>query len=132
MQPDEMAVAHNLMVGYTRNSGQFEPALRANTAAMTPLEADLRRVVRGEVRFDAGSRALYSTDASNYRQLALGVVLPRDARDVEGAIAACRRHGVPVLSRGGGTSLAGETCNEAVVIDFSKYTFAIPSAVEGR
>ncbi|HEV3091077.1 MAG TPA: FAD-linked oxidase C-terminal domain-containing protein [Candidatus Cybelea sp.] len=88
---------------------------------MTPLEADLRRVVRGEVRFDAGSRALYSTDASNYRQLALGVVLPRDARDVEGAIAACRRHGVPVLSRGGGTSLAGETCNEAVVVDFSKY-----------
>jgi FAD/FMN-containing dehydrogenase/Fe-S oxidoreductase len=85
------------------------------------LESDLRRKVRGEVRFDAGSRALYSTDASNYRQVALGVVLPKDASDVEATLAACRRHGAPVVARGGGTSLAGETCNAAVVLDFSKY-----------
>ena len=81
----------------------------------------LRATVRGEVRFDAGSRAMYSTDASNYRQVPIGVVLPRDDTDVERTIAACRRFGAPLLSRGGGTSLAGETCNAAVVIDFSKH-----------
>ncbi|MBV8374770.1 MAG: FAD-binding oxidoreductase, partial [Candidatus Eremiobacteraeota bacterium] len=85
------------------------------------LESDLRHAVRGEVRFDAGSRALYSTDASNYRQVALGVVLPKDASDVEATLAACRRHGAPIVARGGGTSLAGQACNAAVVLDFSKY-----------
>ncbi len=85
------------------------------------LETDLRASVQGEVRFDNGSRALYSTDASNYRQIPIGVVLPRDKEDVIGAMAACRRHGVPVLNRGGGTSLAGQCCNVAVVIDMSKY-----------
>jgi|SRR5579884_107140 len=85
------------------------------------LETELKSTLRGEVRFDEGARALYSTDASNYRQVPLGVVIPKDARDVEAAIAACRRHGAPIVSRGGGTSLAGETCNAAVVFDFSKY-----------
>ena len=85
------------------------------------LEADLRRDVRGEVRFDAGSRALYATDASNYRQTPIGVVVPRDEDDVVATVAACARHGAPVLSRGGGTSLSGQCCNEAVVIDFSKH-----------
>ncbi|HET6274630.1 MAG TPA: FAD-binding and (Fe-S)-binding domain-containing protein [Candidatus Cybelea sp.] len=89
------------------------------------LEVELRAAVRGEVRFDDGSRALYSTDASNYRQVALGLVLPKDASDVEAAVAACRRHGAPIVSRGGGTSLAGETCNAAVVLDFSKYMNAL-------
>ena len=85
------------------------------------LEAALRADVRGEVRFDDGHRAMYSTDASNYRQIPVGVVLPVDARDVEATVAACRRFGAPVLARGGGTSLAGETCNAAVVIDFTKH-----------
>ncbi|HEY5341125.1 MAG TPA: FAD-binding and (Fe-S)-binding domain-containing protein [Candidatus Aquilonibacter sp.] len=89
------------------------------------LEAELRRTVRGEVRFDSGTRAMYATDASNYRQVPIGLVVPRDAADVERAIAACRSFGAPVLSRGGGTSLAGEACNAAVVMDFSKYMNAI-------
>src|SRR5258708_32795636 len=85
------------------------------------LEEKLRAAVRGEVRFEPGYRAMYSTDASNYRQVPIAVVLPRDAQDVERTIAVCRECDVPVLSRGGGTSLAGETCNEAVVLDFTKY-----------
>jgi FAD/FMN-containing dehydrogenase len=71
------------------------------------LEADLRRSVRGEVRFDVGTRALYATDASNYRQVPIGAVLPRDAEDVEAAVAVCRRLCAPLLGRGAGTSLAG-------------------------
>src|SRR5450432_545009 len=86
-----------------------------------PLESALRRHLRGEVRFDNGSRALYATDGSNYRQVPIGVVLPQDTQDVIAAIAICREHGAPVLCRGGGTSLAGQCCNVAVVLDFSKY-----------
>jgi len=85
------------------------------------LEAALRRRLRGEVRFDNGSRAAYATDASNYRQVPIGVVLPRDADDVLAAISVAREHGAPILCRGGGTSLAGQCCNVAVVLDFSKY-----------
>ena len=90
-------------------------------AAAAGLEARLKAAVRGEVRFDAASRALYATDASNYRQVPIGLVVPRDVEDVVAAVAACREFGAPVLSRGGGTSLAGQTCNVAVVLDFSKY-----------
>jgi FAD/FMN-containing dehydrogenase/Fe-S oxidoreductase len=85
------------------------------------LEADLRTAVSGEVRFDDGSRALYATDASNYRQVPIGVVIPKSIDDVIAAVRAARAHGAPVLSRGGGTSLCGQCCNVAVVIDFSKY-----------
>ncbi|MBF0375686.1 MAG: FAD-binding oxidoreductase, partial [Alphaproteobacteria bacterium] len=85
------------------------------------LAAELSRRCEGEVRFDRGSRALYATDASNYRQVPIGVVVPRTIEDVVAAVDACRRHGVPVLARGGGTSLAGQCCNVAVVIDCSKY-----------
>ncbi|HEV8650975.1 MAG TPA: FAD-binding and (Fe-S)-binding domain-containing protein [Actinomycetes bacterium] len=85
------------------------------------LAAQLRRTVRGEVRFDQASRALYSTDGSNYRQVPIGVVCPLDAEDVVATVAACRRFGAPVLGRGGGTSLAGQCCNVAVVVDMSKY-----------
>ena len=84
------------------------------------LAVDLLNTVRGEVRFDPGSRALYSTDASNYRQVPVGVVVPEDAEDVIATVAACRAHGVPIVSRGGGTSLAGQACNVAVVMDHSK------------
>ncbi len=85
------------------------------------LEAELRASVRGEVRFDTSTRAMYATDASNYRQVPIGLVIPKDAEDVERTLAACRKFGAPVFSRGGGTSLAGEGCNAAVVMDFSKY-----------
>jgi FAD/FMN-containing dehydrogenase/Fe-S oxidoreductase len=81
----------------------------------------LKRDVRGEVRFDLGSRALYATDGSNYRQIPIGLVVPRDAEDVVAAVAVCRRYGAPVLPRGAGTSLAGQCCNVAVVLDFTKY-----------
>jgi len=85
------------------------------------LEDDLRRSVRGEVRFDAGSRALYATDASNYRQVPIGVVVPLDEEDLIAAVAACRRHGAPLVQRGAGTSLAGQCCNAAVVVDGSRH-----------
>ena len=85
------------------------------------LAAQLRARVRGEVRFDEGSRALYATDSSNYRQVPIGVVIPRDVDDVTNAIEICRLHGAPILARGAGTSLAGQCCNVAVVIDMSKY-----------
>ena len=88
---------------------------------LAPLAADLTAAVDGEVRFDSGSRALYSTAGSNYRQVPLGVVVPRTVEDVVAAMEVCRRHAVPVLGRGGGTSLAGQCCNVAVVFDFSKY-----------
>ena len=94
-------------------------------SAHRDLEAALRQSVRGEVRFDSGSRALYSTDASNYRQLPIGLVLPLDTADVEAAVAACRKFDAPILSRGAGTSLAGQCCNVAVVLDFSKYVHRI-------
>ncbi|WP_438388915.1 FAD-binding and (Fe-S)-binding domain-containing protein [Actinopolyspora saharensis] len=85
------------------------------------LEAQLRRHVLGEVRFDSGTRAMYASDASNYRQVPLGVVLPATVEDVVATTMACHRYGAPLLSRGGGTSLSGETVNVAVVVDFSKY-----------
>lgn len=85
------------------------------------LAAELKREIQGEVRFDDGSRALYATDGSNYRQVPIGVVIPKSVDDVIATVAACRRHGAPVLSRGGGTSLAGQCCNVAVVMDMSKY-----------
>ncbi|HLJ94590.1 MAG TPA: FAD-linked oxidase C-terminal domain-containing protein [Gemmataceae bacterium] len=89
------------------------------------LAEELRHRLKGEVRFDDGSRALYATDASNYRQVPIGVVMPRDVEDVIEMVAAARRFGAPVLGRGGGTSLCGQCCNVAVVLDFSKYMRSI-------
>ena len=82
---------------------------------------ELRRRIRGEVRFDDGSRALYATDSSNYHQVPIGVVIPRDDEDVIETVAVCRRFGAPITGRGCGTSLAGQCCNAAVILDFSKY-----------
>ncbi|HEY1272577.1 MAG TPA: FAD-linked oxidase C-terminal domain-containing protein [Terriglobales bacterium] len=81
----------------------------------------LRRHLRGDVRFDDGSRALYATDGSNYRQVPIGVVLPRDVEDVIATVALAREFGAPILCRGRGTSLAGQCCNVAVVVDMSRY-----------
>src|SRR5207248_10377619 len=85
------------------------------------LEHELHRRVEGEVRFDVGTRAIYAVDGSNYRQVPIGAVIPRSIDDVVETIAICREFGAPMLSRGGGTSLAGQCCNTAVVIDWSKY-----------
>jgi FAD/FMN-containing dehydrogenase/Fe-S oxidoreductase len=84
------------------------------------------------VRFDRGSRALYATDGSNYRQIPIGLVLPRDEADVVAAVAACRKLGAPVLPRGAGTSLAGQCCNVAVILDFTKYMNQIVELEAGR
>ncbi|HEV8041197.1 MAG TPA: FAD-binding oxidoreductase, partial [Bryobacteraceae bacterium] len=94
---------------------------KAKVVDTAGLAAALKRDLRGEVRFDDGSRALYATDGSNYRQVPIGVVLPRDVDDVVAAIAVAREFSAPILCRGGGTSLAGQCCNVAVVLDFSKY-----------
>ncbi len=91
------------------------------TADTRALESELRRRIAGEVRFDAYSRAMYSTDASIYQMEPVGAVIPRDADDVAAVITTCAKAGVAVLPRGGGTSLAGQTVNHAVVLDFSKY-----------
>ncbi|MGB9282125.1 MAG: FAD-binding oxidoreductase, partial [Pseudonocardiaceae bacterium] len=85
------------------------------------LARELAGAVEGEARFDDGSRALYANDASIYRQVPLGVVLPRHADDVVAALEICRRHGVPIVARGCGTGLAGQTVNAGVMVDFSKY-----------
>src|SRR5215203_5767532 len=93
---------------------------RANLNALA-LATQLRGRIKGEVLFDAGTRAIYAHDSSNYRQVPFGVVVPKDSEDVVAAIEVCRRHGAPVLPRGCGTSLSGETTNVAVVVDISKY-----------
>jgi FAD/FMN-containing dehydrogenase/Fe-S oxidoreductase len=96
-------------------------------SACDALERRLHATVRGEVRFDSGTRALYATDASNWRQTPIAVVTPLDMDDVIAAVAACRESGAPVLGRGAGTSLAGQTCNVAVVLDYSRHMHRIPA-----
>ena len=100
-------------------AGRQEQALPV--ADRRGLEQALQRAVAGEVRFDDGARALYATDASNYRQPPIGVVIPRTTDDMIAAVAICHEFGAPLLNRGGGTSLAGQCCNAAVVLDCSKY-----------
>ena len=97
------------------------PASKSAVADAAGLAETLRSRIAGDVRFDSAARALYSTDGSNYRQVPIGVVLPRNADDVLATISACREFGAPILARGGGTSLSGQCCNVAVVLDFSKY-----------
>ncbi|WP_435179275.1 FAD-binding and (Fe-S)-binding domain-containing protein [Actinacidiphila sp. bgisy145] len=92
------------------------------TVAMPPgAERALRAAVRGEVACDAGTRALMTMDASNYRRVPLAVVAPRDAEDVAAALAVCREHGLPVVPRGGGTSIAGQATGTGVVLDFTRH-----------
>jgi FAD/FMN-containing dehydrogenase/Fe-S oxidoreductase len=89
--------------------------------SLATLESHLRATIEGEVRFDVGTRAAYATDASNYRQAPVGVVIPRHEGDVIAALSLARENAMPILARGGGTSLAGQGCNAALVLDFSKY-----------
>lgn len=105
---------------------RVKPRPSGETAAwlsgrMAELETELRAAVRGEVGFDVTSRALTTMDASNYRRVPLGVVAPRDADDVAAALAVCREHGVPVVARGGGTSIAGQATGTGVVLDFTRH-----------
>jgi FAD/FMN-containing dehydrogenase/Fe-S oxidoreductase len=106
----------------TRINNRLQTGTTATlTVDVAGLEAELRRAVRGEVRFSGGDRGMYASDASNYRMVPLGVVLPRDADDVTKAVAACRRYNAPVFARGGGTGIPGQTVNDGVLFDFSKY-----------
>jgi FAD/FMN-containing dehydrogenase/Fe-S oxidoreductase len=107
-------------------------ASKSTTVDAAGLAAALRRHLRGEVRFDDGSRALYATDGSNYRQVPIGVVVPGDTEDLVAAIALAREFGAPILCRGGGTSLAGQCCNVALVLDVSKYLTRILEIDPGR
>ncbi|MGW2276596.1 FAD-binding and (Fe-S)-binding domain-containing protein [Streptomyces sp. NPDC001770] len=98
----------------------------ADTHALSDaLARDLRSEVRGETSFDATSRALTTMDASNYRRVPLGVVAPRDADDVATALAVCRAHGVPVVPRGGGTSIAGQATGTGIVLDLTRHLDAV-------
>src|SRR5215471_18779722 len=92
---------------------------------MDGLLQDLQKRIAGEVRFDPFSRMLYSTDASIYQIEPIGVVLPRHADDVAATVEVARQHGVPVLPRGGGTGLAGQTIGQAIIIDMSNYMHQI-------
>ncbi len=96
-----------------------------NPDYVNDLEADLSHRLEGEVRFDTGSRGAYSTDGSNYRQIPIGVVVPKSVDDVIAAVATCRKYRAPITSRGGGTSLAGQCCNVSIVIDFTKYLYHV-------
>jgi FAD/FMN-containing dehydrogenase/Fe-S oxidoreductase len=91
------------------------------TTTTTALEGELRAAIKGEVRFADSDRGMYASDAGNYRMVPIGAVLPRDAEDVLATLAVCRRNGAPIVARGGGTGIPGQTVNAAVVIDFSKY-----------
>ena len=104
-----------------QNFAEIARAAKSAVVDASGLAAALARNVNGEVRFDNGTRALYATDGSNYRQVPIGVVIPRDADDVIATVALAREYGAPILCRGGGTSLAGQCCNVAVLLDFSKY-----------
>jgi len=104
---------------------QLVQATKSAQLDASGLAESLRASIQGDVRFDNGSRALYATDGSNYRQVPIGVVLPRDVDDVLATVSLCRKFGAPLLCRGGGTSLAGQCCNVAVILDFSKYMAGI-------
>ena len=108
---------------------RFRGGMSATAAVdVRGLRRRLEETVEGEVRFDAGSKALYATDASNYRQVPIGVVIPKTLEDIVAIHRACHAFGAPILNRGGGTSLSGETVNFAVVIDNSKYLTEIGDA----
>jgi FAD/FMN-containing dehydrogenase/Fe-S oxidoreductase len=96
-------------------------APRATKVDTKGLQHELEKSVEGEVRFDRASLGLYAVDASNYRQVPIGVVVPKTVEDVVQTVRVAREFGAPILSRGGGTSLAGQCCNTAIVMDWSKY-----------
>ena len=106
---------------YTSAGFEWNFWSRLTVTDISKLSQELKRQVSGTVSFEAGDRALYAMDGSNYRQVPIGVVVPRTIEDVAAAIAVCRNFGAPVFSRGGGTSLCGQCCNAAVVMDWSRH-----------
>jgi FAD/FMN-containing dehydrogenase/Fe-S oxidoreductase len=98
-----------------------ERELKGSRETATVLEAELSARIQGEVRFDRVSRMLYSTDASNYQIEPVGVVIPKSNDDIIAAISLAASHGVPILPRGGGSSLAGQAVGAALILDTSKY-----------
>src|SRR5436305_6923067 len=123
----ETKVSESLIRLTTKNPPtQIHDRLQTGTTGttvvnLTALEKDLRAGVKGEVRFSDGDRGMYASDAGNYRMVPIGVIVPKDAEDVIYTLAACRRHGAPIVARGGGTGIPGQTVNVAVLLDFSKY-----------
>src|SRR3954471_927114 len=115
-RPSHHGTAKRLVV--LPQAGLPVPALEVDARE---LEEGLKRALEGDVRFDDAYRGAYAHDASSYRQPPVGVVLPRTKADVEATVRLCAERGVPVLGRGGGTSLAGQCCNTAVVLDFSRH-----------
>ena len=108
-------------MGYTFAANWGELGSNLTAMDISQLAQELKRQVSGTVSFEAGDRALYAMDGSNYRQVPIGVVVPRTIEDVVAAIAVCRNFGAPVFSRGGGTSLCGQCCNAAIVVDWSRH-----------
>jgi FAD/FMN-containing dehydrogenase/Fe-S oxidoreductase len=104
-----------------RRSMNAEQTMREPDVAALAVVAALRHAVRGEVRADPVDRALYATDASIYQIDPLAVVLPRDADDVAAVLQVARQHGVPLVARGGGTSLAGQTVGRGIQLDLSQH-----------
>ncbi len=127
-------MGHGLMSVPAHGDVRFSTGMVGReTINVAGLEEHLRRHVDGEVRFDQGSRAMYANDSSNFRQVPIGVVIPRTLADVVETMRACSIYRAPVTCRGGGTSLSGETVNVAVIIDFSKYLTGVgPVDVPGR
>ena len=111
----------NLLIDLPKDQAGPGPEAYLDRIDVGALERSLRERVDGEIRFDDGSRALYAADASNYRHVPIGVVIPQTVEAVVATVAACRDYDVPIVNRGGGTALTGATSNVAVVIDFSKY-----------
>ncbi len=101
-------------------SGKFEP-FRYSKEKLDDFFAELKKRIDGEVRTDRYSRVLYSTDASIYQVMPLGVLIPRSVEDVQAAVTLASQFGVPILPRTAGTSLAGQAVNEALVIDFTRH-----------
>lgn len=123
-----MSVSRNLLITAEELKKPTESNHRhwnSSEVDVDALEAELRSRVEGEVRFDPGTKAMYAVDASNYRQVPIGVAAPKSKEDAVETVAACREFGAPVLSRGGGTSLAGQCCNVAIVMDWSKYMHGV-------
>ncbi|MFG1421030.1 FAD-binding and (Fe-S)-binding domain-containing protein [Roseixanthobacter liquoris] len=96
-------------------------AIRADADALSPFVRDLAAEVRGDVMFDPASRGRYSTDASIYQIMPLGVVVPKDQDDLRRALDIARDHGAPVLARGAGSSQCGQTIGEALIVDTTKW-----------
>lgn len=122
-----------LMAVPVPSRGQNNSARRAASETSAVLSSELTRRIEGEVRFDRTSRMLYSTDASNYQIEPLGVVIPKTTEDVIAAVDLAASHGVPLLPRGSGSGLAGQTLGTGMVMDFSKYlTRVLDINVEDR